>query len=370
MELYEPLSASLTASTPPMCTPRESATATLLTTGPNAGKVLVAGGGNDSFSFHCGTLGSVGTLVSTELYDPADSRFKRGPNMMQAREAHTATVITVGPNAGKILFAGGGNGNSPYVIAATEIYDPVANTFVAGPDMKTRREWHTATVIPLGPNEGKILIAGGSNSERLSSTELYDPVANTFSPGPNMNAERASHTATEITSGPNSGKILFAGGNSELASTELYDPSLNMFVKGPDMSVPREGHTATEITSGPNKGRVLLVGGGNHESTLASTELYDPTANTFARPADTATMNIPRVSHTATVVGAGSNAGKVLIAGGGNTDQKGNFNVLSSTQLYDPATNTFAPGPAMNTGRRLAVAIQLPLAPSTSATRP
>ena len=370
VELYDPLSGSLAFSTPAMCTPRGSATTTLLATGPNTGKVLIAGGGNDSFSFRCGTLASLGTLASTELYDPAANRFTRGPDMMQAREAHTATVITVGPNAGKILFAGGGNGNSPYTLASTEIYDPVVNTFAAGPEMKTRRQWHTATVIPLGPNRGKILIAGGSNYENLSSTELYDPVANTVSPGPNMNAERAFHTATGITSGPNSGKILFAGGNNELVSTELYDPAVNMFVKGPDLKVPRVGHTATEITSGPNKGKVLLVGGGNHESTLASTELYDPASDTFAPSAATATLNIPRILHAATVIGVGPNAGKVLIAGGGNTDQKGNFQLLTSTELYDPATNTFAPGPAMSTGRRFAAAIQLPSAPSTSATGP
>ncbi|MDO8434492.1 MAG: kelch repeat-containing protein [Candidatus Binatus sp.] len=38
----------------------------------------------------------------------------------------------------------------------------------------------------------------------------------------------------------------------------------------------------------------------------------------------------------------------------------GIFLKLSSTELYDPATNTFAPGPEMNWRRLDAVAVQLP----------
>ena len=45
--------------------------------------------------------------------------------------------------------------------------------------MNTARSIATATLLP----NGKVLIAGGSGSTgALSSTELYDPVSNTFAP--------------------------------------------------------------------------------------------------------------------------------------------------------------------------------------------
>ena len=48
--------------------------------------------------------------------------------------------------------------------------------------MNVARDQMTTTLITTGPDAGKILIAGGNNGIALSSTELYDPVTNTFAP--------------------------------------------------------------------------------------------------------------------------------------------------------------------------------------------
>ena len=84
-------------------------------------------------------------------------------------------------------------------------------------------------------------------------------------------------------------------------------------------------------------------------------------------------MNKRRVAQTATVIASGKNAGKILIAGGMEEDidknGSGIAHSLSSTELYDPATNTFAPPgdtPEMNGMRFDAVAVQLPPAPPAS----
>jgi hypothetical protein len=72
---------------------------------------------------------------------------------------------------GEVLIAAS---SSPFT-ATTEIYDPVTNTFAAStPSMNDAREGATATLLP----NGKVLIAGGFSFTALaalSSTEIYSP---------------------------------------------------------------------------------------------------------------------------------------------------------------------------------------------------
>ncbi len=335
-ELYDPRTNTFAAG-PNMHVAREAHSATMIVAGPSAGKILIAGGEGDD-----------GFLASTELYDPLSNRFIAGPKMSTVGIDHTATAIASGPNAGKILIAGGDGYSSP--LDSTELSAPAAHFFAAGPSMTGDRWAQTATLLESGPNAGKILIAGGDgysftshgNSGILASTELYDPASNTFAPGPFMNVARESATATAIASGPDAGEILIAGGFGEsrkpLSSTEIYDPKTNRFTPGPTMSVAREEHTATTIAVGPNAGKILIAGGlGTDEPYLASTELYDPVSNTFMAGPN---MRVARYEDTATAIASGPDAGTIVIAGGANY-----VGVLASAELYDPATNKFAPPP-------------------------
>jgi hypothetical protein len=308
---------------------------------PN-GKVLIAGGS-----------GSSGILATTELYDPASNSFapvSGTASMNTARADATATLL---PN-GQVLIAGGAP-SSGVVSASTEIYDPATNSFapVSGTaSMNLGRQEATATLLP----NGKVMIEGGINSvfTALASTELYDPATNSFAPvsgTASMNLPRQFATATLL---PN-GKVLIAGGfglSNYLASTDLYDPVANTFapVSGTaTMNTARYEATAILL---PN-GKVLIAGGFGSSNYLASTELYDPATNTFAPVSGTATMNTARYFPTATLLPNG----KVLIAGGYMAGE------LASTELYDPATNTFAPASgtaSMNAAREEATATLLP----------
>jgi hypothetical protein len=367
VDLYDPTSNRFA---PEIATPRMKgrvrATANLLVSGPNAGKVLIAGGDNRNDV----------PRASTELYDPATNTVVEGPAMMTPRSGHTATAIPSGPNAGKILLAGG-MGAFTGDLSSTELYDPSTNRFSPGPAMRAGCALCTATVITSGKNAGKILFVGEYDPHGvLGSTELYDPAANAFAPGPIMNPARVASTATLIPWGKSAGKILIAsgaqlGGDDNDDWTELYDPATDKFARGPGMKFTRDDPTAMAIVSGPNAGKILIAGGEHDDkdetgkdASLASTDLYDPDTNTIAPgPA----MNTRRVAHTATVILSGKNAGRILIAGGieKDTDKNGSgiFLKLCSTELYDPATNTFAPGPKMNWERFDAVAVQLPPAP-------
>ncbi len=86
--------------------------------------------------------------------------------------------------------------------------------------MTTARTYHTATLLP----DGTVLIAGGDSF--LSSAELYDPAAGTFTATGSMTAGRQEHVATVLPTGT----VLLAGGEGNLgpgrsgglSSAELY----------------------------------------------------------------------------------------------------------------------------------------------------
>jgi len=216
--------------------------------GKSWGQILIAGGRERNTDED--TIDN-----SVDLYDPASSRFTRelATSQLKERMRATATLLVTGANAGKVLLAGGDNRNG-VPRSSTELYDPATNTVVDGPAMKIPRSGHTATAIPSGPNAGKILLSGGKGADtsELSSTELYDPATNRFSPGPAMNGACSLCTATVITSGKNAGKILIVGSYDSRGRTallELYDPGANKFIAGPRTNIG-DVYSATPISSG------------------------------------------------------------------------------------------------------------------------
>src|SRR5260370_1275075 len=104
------------------------------------------------------------------------------------------------------------------------------------------------------------------------------------------------------------------------------------------MNTARFNATATLL---PNS-KVLIAGGVNDSTgDLASIELYDSATNSFAPAASLPTMNEARANATATLLPNG----KVLIASGGNSTT----GLLDSVELYDPAANSFAPTASLPT---------------------
>ena len=91
-----------------------------------------------------------------------------------------------------------------------------------------------------------------------------------------------------------------------------------------NLNTPRLGHTATLL---PN-GKVLVTGGVNcGDEILSSTELYDPATGTWSY---SGSLSDGLVEHTATLLPNG----KVLVAGG----DWGAGQISSGAELYDPAT--------------------------------
>lgn len=189
-----------------------------------------------------------------------------------------------------------------------------------------------------------MLIAGGygEGSVTLAAAELFDPVANTFTPTGSLGAARADHVAIPL----ENGKVLIAGGLGPgwtfLASAEIYDPVAGRFSPTGSMTTARESHAAVRLPDG----RVLVVGGHNGQrrslTLLASAEIYDPATGAFRRAG---AMRIARHKHDAVLLPSG----QVLITGG--ADDRDDRGVYDSTELFDPQTGRSVAGPVMKLGR-------------------
>jgi hypothetical protein len=289
-------------------TARQGHTATLL----NNGMVLIAGG-----------YGNSGVLSSAELYDPAtgDSIPTGGLNV--ARELHTATLL----NNGMVLIAGGYDGA---YLASAELYDPAAGTFSLTGSLNIPRLYDTATLL----NDGTVLIAGGGIA---GNAELYNPATGVFTFTGSPTTYRYAHTATLL----NNGMVLLAGGPS-VPNAELYNPATGTFIPTGSLNSARQFHTATAL----NDGTVLITGGiegGLSGTFLASAELYNPATGSFT---PTSSLNTPRFWHTATLL----NTGLVLVAGGGESPQQ-TTGTLASAELYDPTAGSFTPTGSLNVAR-------------------
>ena len=321
------------APTGAMQSPRSGHTATLLP----SGQVLVIGG----------VPGFLIPTASAELFTPVSGSFATTAALQVARAYHTATLLcdlAVLPCTNShVLVVGGSDGAD--AVSSAELYDASAGTFTLtlGSLATARSVGHTATRL----RSGKVLIVGGAGGSlsgvaALASAELFDPATGYFTATATpMASARSFHTATLLADG----RVLIAGGYDggevPLNSAELYDPVTETFSTIPSpMKVARYEHTATLL---PN-GKVLVAGGlnGNYDH-IAAAELYDPAAVAPAASFNqTGALITPRGYHTAVLLPSG----QVLVAGGNC-----GFESLQHAELYDPASGLFAPTGGMQSAR-------------------
>jgi Galactose oxidase, central domain/Kelch motif len=161
-----------------------------------------------------------------------------------------------------------------------------------------------------------------------------------------MRFARAAHTATRLPGGD----VLVAGGFGEgegdpLASAELYDVTADSFAPIGDVTTPRQSHTATPLPDG----RVLITGGHGPDGPLRSAEIYDPSTRRFT---PTEPMAARRAGHEAVRL----EDGRVLIVGGVGPS----FAFLETAEVYDPLTGRFSATGAMSAPRESHTTTLLP----------
>ncbi len=266
------------------------------------GRILVAGG--------IGTNGQ--PSAEAFVFDPATAIATALPPMAVPRLGAAAARRA----DGKIMVTGGIDTTSFADVAAffgaieatTELYDPVTNTFVAGPNMPEPKAFHTASVL----NNNQILVAGGlgivqfvgipyvSNLGYVSNANgtSFGALPKVFTTG------RFLHNATKLADG----RVLVSGGLTadlggvlktgdvtqiaftSIATTSLYSTSgFGSFSNGPVLSSPRALHSVAAL----NNGRALLCGG-----VSGALDIGAILSGTISLPAATATTELVSASAT------------------------------------------------------------------------
>lgn len=278
-ELYDPVARRFLPA-PEMSTPRASHAGVALADG----RVLVAGGWD----------GSAAT-ASAEIYDPKDNRWTPAGNMTAPR----ASGIAVRLQSGRVLIVGGGDGRLG-TLASAEIFDPATSRFSPVAPMKTNHYLATALA------DGRVLVTGGQGADGqiLRTAEVFDPSAKRFTPTGEMAEPRVKQAAARLPDG----RVLIIGGSNgrsfrgRYRSTEIYDPRAGSFSPGPDMSWRR--HKIRDAVAVLSSGAVVVAGG------AVRPEIFDPATAKFV-PAEGA-LDGPQMFATATRL----RNGDVLVLGG------------------------------------------------------
>ena len=121
----------------------------------------------------------------------------------------------------------------------------------------------------------------------------------------------------------------------------VFTNSLGDQVQELAMTSPRANHAAAAL----NDGRVLICGGtvdANIGGVLSSAEVFDPASQKFSA---TGSMTAARMGQTATALADG----RVLVVGGQRNI--GFRTALASTEIYDPATGAFINAAPMSVAR-------------------
>ncbi|MFN2606564.1 MAG: kelch repeat-containing protein [Acidimicrobiales bacterium] len=251
-----------------------------------------------------------------------------------ARADHTATVLggqrCAGapdirpPWCGQVLVAGGRGGVANLPLTSSEVFDPDARTWSPAPDLPAPRADHTASSLA----DGGVLVAGGTDAggEPLADAVIFRPAGagGSWVGGGSLGEARALQAATTLADG----RVLVAGGTGTggraLASTEVFDPTVLRWSAGPALATPRSGAAAALLADG----RVLVIGGtGATGQPLASAEVLDPRGPASEPSTPIAPMAAARGRPKATLL----HDGRVVATGDG------------SSQAYDPARGTWLP---------------------------
>lgn len=278
-------------------------------------------------------LDGVYSLVQLMPADLAKGSWTESNPMQTAK----GSAVSVKLDARRYLLCGGYAGSSDVKFASCETYDTLTDTWAGVASMNAARDGFTMTKLA----DGRVLAvggtgAGGGDSNRLISTEIYDPVANTWAYTGDLVEKAFSHAAVLM----GNGKVLVVGGRGypwceSHRTSQLYDPATGKWSLTGYMNYPRQHINAdNSLVKLPN-GKIMVLGGVRIDngcdahSPVPPPELYDPETGTWSPGPP---MAVNRIYPTISVMPDS----KVLVCGGND-----NGTYINTCEVYDPATNAF-----------------------------
>ena len=211
---------------------------------------------------------------TTEIFNPETGEWQQAATMDQPLFRQAAVLLS----DGRVLVVGGTLLIDATQTTRAEIYDPAKDTWTPTEDMGVERGRPNAVLL----SDGRVLVTGDRSLDLRAVTgkaETYDPDAGTWTPTKDM-SKPSSRPLTDAPARRKSArrrrcaphKYPFHGVYS---TTEIFDPATNSWSPGPELSEPRKHHSATLLPDG----RVLLIGGFVHEDegyALTSMEFVTP----------------------------------------------------------------------------------------------
>jgi N-acetylneuraminic acid mutarotase len=243
--------------------------------------------------------------------------------------------VAVQLHDGRVLVLGGEDVTDGFPVATTQLFDPVTNTWSYGPDMSVGRIGATATTL----RNGQVLVAGGLGPklDALNSAELLDPSSMRWRQTTPLSQTRFSQSATLL---PN-GKVLLVGGivNGSISSSALFfDPGSERWLQAPPTHYRHAQQTALVLAGD----RILMAGG------YGKPEIYDPARQAWQPILTTSFRSHPVVIEL--------HNGAVLIASGVGARSHD----LRSARVYDPSSGKWLHAGSLHTARNQASGAVLP----------
>jgi len=279
-------------------------------------RFYVINGYNDWF---CTNAGSA-EFFSISTSDWTVTGPEAGPFRLRDQNG-TATLLA----DGRILILGGDRCDSGRPTNWVDLYDPLLDRWSTGPDLPAARAEHTA----VGLGDGRVFVAGGrengdyNSPDFVTPTFLFDPRQNQWSGGPPLNHGRSYHGSASL-SATSTYVLVFGGYGDDFASPTLRwtgGSSFRTIAPGAGREWDRDiGWAALR------DGSVLSVWG-----TFASytdVAVFNPVTEQWSSMGGVT----PRYEFTVTDLGS-----KALVTGG--IDVGGN-NIFAEADLYTYAEST------------------------------
>ena len=214
-------------------------------------------------------------------------------------------------------------------LSTTELYDPQAASWTQRAGMAGPRSSLGCVAL-----DGKLYAVGGDGAEYLAldTAEVYDPQTDGWQPLAKMSTARSGLGLAAV-----GGKIYAIGGyvasSGSLDSVEAYDPQLGAWAPVASMSGKRESHASVVLD-----GKIYAMGGFDGDF-LDAVEVYDPQADSWQR---VASMPQGLSLHAAAAMG-----GKIYVTGGCY-----HLEAVNSVYVYDPQADAWTQLASMGTARR------------------